>query len=374
MNPDIEKAIAQAWAKVEPILRTNPDELAARRARRRTRLLQTPPRAWCLAVRANDTRLTPWRIPMVPDHPVWWDAENHLYRRQEHQVILEARDLAWLCRPVSVAWPGQTPQEIARNLGAPVDMVHRAMKHGQFSIRTSQGIRGRKITILYTKSMLDPAGILMDRIDDPAWCTMFRHVSDHIPDDFSQSILRRPIYRKTGTGYHFVGWFWICPACGRLAHRIYCPIPGPVAPFVKVNPPGTPDAWIPLPVSFACKNCHRVHDYGRLDCNGWNELIAHLTGGLLYGHEVPRPAWYPTRRKHNKFLHRTRSPRHAQITRFLLDTDLTHLQIARRLGMSHSHVRTWASNIYRRHGVHTRQALRNVLAPQPQLHQSKAAG
>ncbi len=303
---------------------------------------------------------------MVPDHPVWWDAENHMYRRQEHEVVLETRDLAWLCRPISVAWPGQTPQEIARNLGASVLMVHRAMKRGQFSIRQSQGIRGRKITILYTKSMLDPAGVGMDRIDDAAWCTMFRHVCDHIPEDFSQSILRRPIYRPLKCSMQFVGWRWVCPVCGQLAQRIYCPIPGPVAPFVKVGPPGTPDAWTPQPPSFACKNCHRVHDYGRLDGSGWNELIGHLTGGLLYGQEVQRPAWYTTRRKHNKFLHRTWSKRREQITRFLLDTDLSQRQIAKRIGLSHGTVGGWLFRIYARHGVHSRQDLRKLLAPQPQ--------
>ncbi len=31
----------------------------------------------------------------------------------------------------------------------------------------------------------------------------------------------------------------------------------------------------------------------RTDPNAWNELIAYLSAGLLYGHEVQRPSWFP---------------------------------------------------------------------------------
>jgi hypothetical protein len=35
-----------------------------------------------------------------------------------------------------------------------------------------------------------------------------------------------------------------------------------------------------------------------MDTAGWNELVAYLSGGLLYGREVARPAWLkPERRR-----------------------------------------------------------------------------
>jgi hypothetical protein len=64
----LDSAILAAWARVRPILQSDPDELAARLARRRSQLLLRPPRAWCLAVRAADRRLNPL-YPSVALHP-----------------------------------------------------------------------------------------------------------------------------------------------------------------------------------------------------------------------------------------------------------------------------------------------------------------
>src|SRR5688500_3517291 len=54
---DIQRALAAAWTKIRPRLARDQDELRRRLLRRRQALLQTPPRAWCLALRANDTRI-----------------------------------------------------------------------------------------------------------------------------------------------------------------------------------------------------------------------------------------------------------------------------------------------------------------------------
>jgi len=35
----------------------------------------------------------------------------------------------------------------------------------------------------------------------------------------------------------------------------------------------------------------------RTDNRAWNLLVSHLTRGLLYGRDVPKPAWYKTERK-----------------------------------------------------------------------------
>ena len=54
---DITSAITAAWEKVRPRLERDPDELNRRLARRRAKLINSPPRAWCLAVRAADLRI-----------------------------------------------------------------------------------------------------------------------------------------------------------------------------------------------------------------------------------------------------------------------------------------------------------------------------
>jgi hypothetical protein len=40
---------------------------------------------------------------------------------------------------------------------------------------------------------------------------------------------------------------------------------------------------------FACRKCWRIRNTCFAEGSGWNEFIAHMTGGLLYGHDVPRP-------------------------------------------------------------------------------------
>ena len=54
---DIEKNILAAWEKVLPIVRRDSVERAKRLRRRGNAMMRKPPRAWCLAVRANDHRI-----------------------------------------------------------------------------------------------------------------------------------------------------------------------------------------------------------------------------------------------------------------------------------------------------------------------------
>ena len=110
---------------------------------------------------------------------------------------------------------------------------------------------------------------------------------------------------------------------------------------------------------FACSKCHGVHDYGRLDGRGWNELIMHLSGGLLYGKEVRKPAWWKAKRRR---AHAPRpgsrpSKRAEQIAGFLVNTGLSCSEIAGRLGLSPGTVQGWVWRIYQRNGVHGRRGI-----------------
>src|SRR5882724_11478282 len=101
---------------------------------------------------------------------------------------------------------------------------------------------------------------------------------------------------------------------------------------------------------FACARCHRVL-WGMGDvAERWNWVIAHLTAGLLYGHEVKRPAWFVVKRK-AKFaprLGRTPSKRRPQILEMAL-RGLMVKEIAAELGLSKNTVDWYLVAIYREH-------------------------
>src|SRR5688500_7125559 len=69
---DLLNAIGEAWEKVKVKLMEDEGELRKRVGRVRG-LLARPPRAWCLAVRASDTRITTTHAIITPGwavHPV----------------------------------------------------------------------------------------------------------------------------------------------------------------------------------------------------------------------------------------------------------------------------------------------------------------
>src|SRR5205814_1863277 len=70
-----------------------------RLARRRMAILNRPVRAWCLAIRASDTRITPAHWVIVPEHALDLDHPAHPYEPIEHQVIIRPHALRQSCRP-----------------------------------------------------------------------------------------------------------------------------------------------------------------------------------------------------------------------------------------------------------------------------------
>jgi DNA-binding NarL/FixJ family response regulator len=123
--------------------------------------------------------------------------------------------------------------------------------------------------------------------------------------------------------------------------------------------PNHPDALAKGNQSFACMVCHGVMYHSRLNYETWNRLVSHLSAGLLFGHEVPRPSWYGQQRKRPFVtkLRRAPSNRREQIRRMLLD-GFGVTKIALELGLSKSTVGTYASQIYRQEGVKGVEALR----------------
>ena len=81
-----------------------------RLGRRKLAVLARPPREWCLAVRASDRRLA-----QGYEEPV------------EHLVTLTRSLLISICAPVQLTAPGETRQDVARQLGTtPMGIVNAA--------------------------------------------------------------------------------------------------------------------------------------------------------------------------------------------------------------------------------------------------------
>jgi hypothetical protein len=111
---------------------------------------------------------------------------------------------------------------------------------------------------------------------------------------------------------------------------------------------GNPDAISPGNQTFACQECHNVGYCTRLDYWSWNQLIGHITGGLLYGREVPRPGWFELKRTYRfaPRLKRATSKRRQQV-REALERGLSFPQIAKEIRIDQRNVGHYASEIYR---------------------------
>jgi hypothetical protein len=94
----------------------------------------------------------------------------------------------------------------------------------------------------------------------------------------------------------------------------------------------------------------------------WNRLVSHLSDGLMYGHEVPRPGWFVTPRKVNwhPILNRAPSRRRALILEDIL-AGLSYRQIMRKQGIAKSTVSMQAAKLYKQHRVKGPAALRALL-------------
>src|SRR5687768_17605325 len=111
---DIGVLIQRAAREVLPGLDEN--ELRRRLARRNTATLLRPPRAWCVAVRAGDTRINPYGAAIVPEDATDAKCAEHPGRHLPHTVVLDRRLLARLSAPVEVEY-GTTLKELGRLVG-----------------------------------------------------------------------------------------------------------------------------------------------------------------------------------------------------------------------------------------------------------------
>src|SRR5687768_17567777 len=120
MPDEMTDLLIEAWWRVRETLRDKPDEVARRLRRGREMWRKRPPRAWCLAVRASDTRITPVTARCEPEEAAYPRAALPRERRtryEPHRVTLTLELLRELCAPVRIHEWGEPQIEVARRLG-----------------------------------------------------------------------------------------------------------------------------------------------------------------------------------------------------------------------------------------------------------------
>jgi hypothetical protein len=374
---DLPQLIRDAWEHVvKPKLKNDTDELNRRLARRRNGMMNRPPRAWCLAIRASDHRLNPGTAAMVPQSAAYPrdSVGNVEHEYGPHDVMITAPLVRRLCMPHYVG-SGQDQAELARDLGCFQDRLLRLRKMGGFDsvrkIKLLAGKRGKDVPVLFTGRALDP-GAKGLQYADPVWGTLNRYAAEHVPDDLHQTLQRvpsrihfdyRPRLRRGYEGTRFIGWRWVCPACRRTCRTIYYPLP-PLS-WVQLlerefhdSDRAHPDALSPFNNTFACVRCHNVLYHSSISPDAWNHLIAHLSAGLLYGSEVAMPSWYVRKRKKpfKAMINREPSKRREQILPMLL-AGIGVTKIARELRVTKSTAGSHTHRIYRQHNVHSQKEL-----------------
>ncbi len=188
MKESVEHLIALAWRRVRLQLLGDPAALRRRLARRDSPLLMRPPRAWCLAIRANDTRLESARCSAEP--------------LAEHQLMLATADIRRLTAPVYIDRPGEPLLDVARKLGVTQSSLVDARLKGIFRVRHVEGLNAhfaKPHPILYTDQPLDPStrGFVMP---DPIWSTTAALLRRDIPE-IDATLTRVPVFHDATRDY-----------------------------------------------------------------------------------------------------------------------------------------------------------------------------
>ena len=125
LGVDLERAITNAWLKLRKQILSDPLELRRRLARRRLKTLTRPPRAWCIAIRASDRRITPAHWIITPEHAMDLDHPEHPYEPIEHEVTIQTHAI-------------RLPRHEGDNGGGNLSRSARALRHQPKPIRAGR--------------------------------------------------------------------------------------------------------------------------------------------------------------------------------------------------------------------------------------------
>lgn len=322
----IDALLLEAWHEVSAELESKPYKLARRMERTQRKELRRPVRAWCVALRASDSRIGAHELRAEGD-------VERCRRGYTHHVELTGERLRELCRPVRIDWPGVAVAEAARALGRDVRTVQRWSDVGVLQKRhdAEPGRRGLPTRWVWSDKAIDP------QADDgrgpwAVWGSLWQGLSGRVPADFVQRVERTPRLRDSAKDWRtagdawpgrYRGWDWLCPGrvvcdgtttgqhlrCGRVCKKLWLPLPawtigdalGDRAgeawrmmervggdPSASASP--TPRAWGMQARGLACSRCWglRFDSYASVPAEAWNRFVSVVSGGLLYGREVDR--------------------------------------------------------------------------------------
>jgi len=276
-------------------------------------------------------------------------------------------------------------------LGVENALLLRARRRGRFFENYVKGFGGKRG---HPVPLLSPNGQLFDPSHrdftppHPIWGSMWEWLAREIPGDFEQTVIRRPHFRRIGPRHRhpddppkFMGWHWLCPQCKKQVRTIYYPVPVRTLfdswftdPVIQLK---LCDADLPQPPPpiFACMQCHGVYFFSSIAPGSWNRVIAYLTGCMLYGSEVAKPASFVPQRKRTRIrqLNREAPVRRKVLTR--LTNGWSDFQIARDLGLTAANVWHHVWRICREERVADRHALAKKLnfRTPPRLNQREKA-
>jgi DNA-binding CsgD family transcriptional regulator len=371
MLSDLIDNLITAWNRIRPRLLVDGDELARRVARRGTSQVTRPARACCIAVRASDRRISACNAILDPSDAADVDREGRHVDPVAHRVTIDAQLLVELGGGVDLTmWRGQHLNVAAAKLGVSPTSLGYQRAHGMVKCDRIFGLGGRQahVPLVWNDRVSDPNASNGHAPPDEVWGNAWRRLAGSVPEDFSQALEREPAFRRDHRDGHGVhrGWRWVCPKCEARVRSIYLPRPamtivewlGDREVLDKIA--GT-DAVRPVDATFACVRCHRVRYFTSLTDASWNQMIATLSGGLLYGSEVERPAEFQQKRKRIYATHAAEHPRADELERLLI-SGKTYAQAADAMGVTLSTVQGHVRRLYRRRGVHSRRALAMTLA------------
>src|SRR5215212_8080298 len=126
---ELERNIRDTWLRLRGKILSDPAELQKRLARRRNKTLTQPPRAWCIAIRASDRRITPAHWVISPEHAMDLNHPEHPYEPIEHEVTIRTHAIRRYCHPVSFS--REDAEDVAQMLGVSPHTLWHARKRGQ---------------------------------------------------------------------------------------------------------------------------------------------------------------------------------------------------------------------------------------------------
>lgn len=301
---ELDQNLFEAWHEVSKLLQNKPWAMARRMERVARKELRRPVRAWCVALRASDSRIGAhdWRDDLQADRVV--DGEDHV-------LTLTGPRLRELCKPVTIDWPGVPLPEAAKLLGRDERTAWSWVKKGRLEkANPHKHTIGRKH--LVWSGPIDP------QADDgrgpwEAWGSLWQNLWEKIPLDYEQQVERTIRLRtkrqcapsQSLQAGHYRGWDWKCPGrtlatgqhvpCGRICKKLWLPLPAWTIGDYLEGREGP--AWPKMPRfehtnhSFACAKCWglRFDPIGSYPDEAWNRFVSVITGGLLYGREVLMP-------------------------------------------------------------------------------------